>query len=456
MLRKQLLLGFNLFCVHVLFGQIWHNIEQNPQFDEPDCTVGTIDVIDENVVWVSKQKMNGNIQDLIVSVTFDGGNNWHPKSFQDDAEYWGISHFDAIDAQNAWTLMYNLSGLGAKCYRTQDAGNTWVNYCPYSSESFPNVIHFFNEEEGFTLGDPVDNIFEVYTTNNKGQTWSVVPPSNLPSPLQSEYGLAGSIGTYQHTIFCGTTKSRILKSSDKGVSWMAIDLSNTIGADKNITHIAMQNDLIAMIIFKNTNNGLNGIAYTNDGGNSWNITTPLGQYTGGLCSRNDIAYVPNTNRFFVTSAFGQCRGSAYTDDYGNNWTRVDSLNHFRTAWYNIQKGWSGSISQLVNGQIEGGVFRWVDTTSAVGNTLHSPDFVLAGKPNPTSDFYELSIHKELYRMPITWKLMNLQGQEIKSSHYPSFSGYFKENINLQAIEKGLYLLKIDIDRQSYILKVLKY
>lgn len=455
MLKKQLLLGLNLLCVHILFGQTWHPVEQNPQFDEADCTTGLIDVIDENIVWVYKHKMDGDPQNLAFSLTLDGGNTWTAKTFQDDADYWGFSHFDAVDAQNAWALMYNLSGLGAKCYRTQDGGNSWENYCPYSTESFPNVIHFFNEMEGLTLGDPVDNKFEVYTTNNKGQNWLAVPSSNLPMPYPNEYGLTGAIGTYQNTVFCGTSRSRILKSVDKGLSWVALDLSNTIGIDKNITRIAMQNDQIAMVVFQNTNNTLNGIAYTNDGGNTWTITTHLGQYTAGLCSRNDIEYVPNSNRFFVTNAFGPCKGSAYTDNYGATWTRVDSLPHFRTAWYNDKKGWSGSVSHEQNGQIQGGIYVWLDSTSTINNLNQVSSPAIKGQPNPSQDFYRVSITNIQDNAAILWKLTTLQGKEIDAKSYPSHSGDFSENIDLQTLEKGVYFLSIRINDTMYSLKFLK-
>lgn len=242
MLKNLFCFVLGIICCAKIEAQYWYQTQLPSVFQTENTAIKFIDIVNPNTIWVTAASEESNDNSpLSYAKTSNTGNTWESKSFSEDPVYWGIAHFDAINENHAWTLMFNKYGLGAKCYRTLNGGQDWEHHCPYGTQSFPNIIHFFDDQNGVTMGDPINNYFEIYTTNDQGQQWNAVTNANMPPKQNNEYGLTGSMSAYKDTIWFGTTESRILKSNDRGLSWTAIDLSNIIGPHQYITHLALEN-----------------------------------------------------------------------------------------------------------------------------------------------------------------------------------------------------------------------
>jgi hypothetical protein len=103
-----------------------------------------------------------------------------------------------------------------------NGGATWnqIAVSPiFDGNSFPNVVHFFDAQNGFAMGDPNGGYFELYTTNDFGATWNRVPSGNIPAPLGGEHRILNDFDAVGQTIWFGTNRGRVFKSTDGGATW---------------------------------------------------------------------------------------------------------------------------------------------------------------------------------------------------------------------------------------------
>ncbi len=112
--------------------------------------------VDDQVYWASRRDVTGTI------VTTDGGNTWTQSNFTDPKAF----PVYCIHAFNADVAFVTASTI----YKTTNRGTTWTAATGVftNSASFPNTIHFFDQNNGVAMGDPVDGYFEIYTTTNGG------------------------------------------------------------------------------------------------------------------------------------------------------------------------------------------------------------------------------------------------------------------------------------------------
>ena len=124
--------------------------------------------VDEQIYWAVRRDVPGTI------VTTDGGNTWAVNSFVDPKNF-GVSCVHAFNADIAFLVASTI-------FKTTDRGTTWSAATGVftNPSSFPNTIHFFDQNNGVAMGDPVDGYFEIYTTTNAGVNWVRVPSSNIP------------------------------------------------------------------------------------------------------------------------------------------------------------------------------------------------------------------------------------------------------------------------------------
>lgn len=135
----------------------------------------------------------------------------------------------AISDSIAWVPLYGSNG-GGMIAKTEDGGKSWTqvttsNQFDASKGGFPNVVHFWDKNNGFAMGDPTgtdtdtDTYFEIYTTTDGGANWTRVDKSKIPTPLEDEYGVIGYYTTINDTVWFSTYKGRIYRSVDKGYNW---------------------------------------------------------------------------------------------------------------------------------------------------------------------------------------------------------------------------------------------
>ncbi len=117
-----------------------------------------ISIVSDSIAWASAVDGTTGAGIKEFTRTSDGGNLWTP-GIMNMAGSLAPATIIAMDANTAWVGMYPTSGAGGKIYKTTDGGATWVQYGStlfVNSASFLNVLHFFNANEGFCMGDPVE------------------------------------------------------------------------------------------------------------------------------------------------------------------------------------------------------------------------------------------------------------------------------------------------------------
>jgi len=311
-----------------------------------------------------------NIQEF--TKTTDGGNTWVSSTINIGNSALGISMIHALDANTAWLAAFpNAGGQTGGIWKTTNGGATWnrQNSATFNNAaSFTNVIHFWDANNGFCQGDPINGDFELYTTSDGGANWIAVPGANIPNPLNgNEFGYTRQIDVIGDDVWFSTSVGRIYHSTDRGLNWT---VAQTPVADFGGGVVSGTS---ANFSFGTTSNGLivdnNAVVYkTTNGGNTWSTVT-----TTGTVLSNSLCFVEGTNTVFSTGA-----GSSYSQDGGVNWTTIDTEQHLYVEFLNISIGWSGWFNDA-NNPAQDGMWKWNNLSSALNADFQgTPSIVCTG------------------------------------------------------------------------------
>lgn len=317
-----------------------------------------ISVVDTNTVWATAYdgaNTSNYIQEF--TKTTNGGTTWTPYVISGYTGY-GLSMICGVDGNNAWIPAFNATSGGGVILRTSNGGTTWnaqTTATFTAPNGFPNVVHFWDANNGFCMGDPNDGYFEIYTTTDGGTTWNRVPSGNIPTPASGEYGVTGFYSVIGSTIWFSTNKSHIFKSTDYGYTWTSTTTPATSGVQFSVKFRSLNDGIIRMTESPYT-------AYvTHDGGTTWNPITFFGNWY-----YNDYCYVPGTTSTWVSvgaDATTPFMGISYSTDDGVNWTdftSMDTTQHLAVAFADYKTGWSGTFNNYGND----GIFKYYGSTFA--------------------------------------------------------------------------------------------
>lgn len=270
--------------------------------------INGISVVNDNVVWV-KDQLNTSI-----SITTDGGATWVTKPFP-VAMKGKVGGFSAVSSTTAYLILSMASTPYVQgVYKTTDSGNSWEKQTTgfNASSAFPDIVHFWNENDGVAMGDP-DSNFEIYTTNNGGVQWNLVSPANIPlSTNEWSYNANGAYKVVGNSIYFQTSTGRIFKSANKGLQWTVITTPITSGDKMSFDFKDDNNGLLSNYV---TSTGLYSLYSTNSGGASWTkieSTSPI----------SDLKYIPSKSIYISTNSNN---GLEYSSDNGLTWTAHSSF-----------------------------------------------------------------------------------------------------------------------------------
>ena len=285
-----------------------------------------------------------------ITITHDGGKTWHFQTIAalEDNYDWGVA---ATDANTVHVIGWNYKKGGGNVFRSTDGGITWEREGANTytdAASFPDAIKFFDPQNGVIFGDPQNGYYEIYTTSDGGNNWTRVPSTNIPAPLEREYGMPYSTDIYNNTIWTVTpvfdstgnvAGGRLLQSDDKGLNWFVKNSSMTHnGSDVSLK---FRNKLVGL--YKS-----NGILYrTTDGGTTWNLVN----YSGRWFSF-DLDNIPGLRGAWISTGGGLLsvyssiggNGSSISYDDGNSWVTLDTLNHTCVDMTSPVHGYSGGFT----------------------------------------------------------------------------------------------------------------
>ncbi|TGE20208.1 T9SS type A sorting domain-containing protein [Hymenobacter elongatus] len=347
--------------------------------------------VSDQVAWQILQEGAAGSAATNLSKTSNGGATWVFNSIIGAPNYEAAS-IHGINGTTAYVAQYFGSG-GGEILKTVDGGVTWTKttnatHFPAAAGGFANWVYFFDANNGVTLGDPTNGSFEVLTTSNGGTIWTRVPAANLPTPLDAEeYGLVGSYTAIGNTIWAGTSHgsspARILKSTNRGLTWTASAPTPLLGA---VSNIAMT-DANKGIAF---NSG--DLVATTDGGATWKTVSYKGNF-----NHFDISALPGTNAIVSvgssvpTAQTAADYGSSYSVDNGATWIDIDR-GQYRSSVDFISRtvGYAGAQTDA-NGA--GGVYKATATTVVLGNRNAELQKEISVYPNPSaSGVFQLKLN----------------------------------------------------------------
>ena len=214
-------------------------------------------------------------------------------------------------------LSLNSGTYNKGIYKTINSGDSWVQqptgFNPNST--FPDVLYFWNENEGVAIGDAYPNEnFEIYTTSNGGLQWNIIPIANMPSGnYEWTYNDNMHSKVLGNSFFFQTSSGRIFKSMNKGLTWSVI---NTPMKDLNFSFdFKDENNGLLTYSQESESNETVGLYSTTDGGLNWTLIDSEN-------SIGDLKYMPTENVYFLTHFW---YGLSYSANNGQTWTQHPSL-----------------------------------------------------------------------------------------------------------------------------------
>jgi len=311
--------------------------------------------VDSNLVWATAYDgvtTTNYIQEF--TKTVDGGTTWTPGVINNCTGLEPGMIF-ALSSDTAYVPMYKQSGSNPQgIYVTRNGGTTWTRQTTATfsnAASFPNVVHFFNKNDGFCMGDPINGEFEIYTTTNGGNTWTAVAAGNIANPVTGEFGIVGYYSAVGNKAWFGTNLGRVYRSNDKGLHW---DAAATTLGDVYVD-VKFKDDLSG-IAFNKSEGTTGEMSETSDGGLTW---TQL-SYSGSAGTA-DYCYVPGTENTWVStesnSAFQV--GAFYSFDGGHSWAQfmgTETAQFLACDFVSNSCGWAGGFN---TSSTEGGMNKYV-------------------------------------------------------------------------------------------------
>jgi photosystem II stability/assembly factor-like uncharacterized protein len=197
--------------------------------------------------------------------------------------------FRAVVAFSAEEAFLMSSGKGdlSRIYHTSDAGKSWsLQLTNNNPNGFFDSMAFWDSKHGVVFGDPIPDEsgklkFELLLTDDGGQNWHSVLPASLPPAKEGEGGFAASNSCLalqgDHIWFAtGGSVARVFHSVDRGQTWQVVDTFIIHGSDSSgIFSIAFRDPLNGAIAggdYKHPNQDGPDLAFTKDGGKTWELS----------------------------------------------------------------------------------------------------------------------------------------------------------------------------------------
>ena len=260
--------------------------------------------------------------------TADGGATWQRLTIP-DAEKLDFRDIDAVSVDTAYALSIG-SGESSRIYKTSDAGKTWtLQFTNTDPKAFFDAMAFWDAERGLAFSDSVDGQLVILRTQNGGRAWTRVPPAGLPPALENEGAFAASgtnVAVYgRDRVWIGTSRSRVLRSTDGGRSWSATPTPVATGPSTGIFSIAFRDAQHGIVVggdYRKEAEAADNAAVTSDGGRTWQAVKGLSGF------RSVVAYLPGASPPTLI-ALGPQGADQSTDD-GRTWTPVTGATGLHT------------------------------------------------------------------------------------------------------------------------------
>jgi len=256
--------------------------------------------------------------------TADGGRTWQ-KLAVPGAEKLDFRDVDAIGERAAYILSIG-TGESSRIYKTIDGGAHWaLQFANADPKVFLDAMTFRDARHGIAFSDSVDGRFVVLATSN-GRTWERIPADRLPTALPGEGAFAASgtnIAMAAGRIWIGTTRGRVLRSTDDGKTWSIATTGLATGQSAGIFSIAFRDALHGVVVggdYRKESEAVDNVAWTSDGGTTWSLVKDHG--LSGF--RSGVAFVPGASKSRTALLAVGPTGADYSGDDGRTWTAIEA------------------------------------------------------------------------------------------------------------------------------------
>ena len=309
-----ILMAIVLVAVPV-FSQKYNSVEVETVLPlNKEILCHSIYAINENTVWA----------DFASEIwrSLDGGKSWGQITSPDPVRW------TSLRPLNTDTAFY--SAIYSGFYKTTNGGVSWEDM--NKEENHPNHFHFFDINEGVIveckLKTPyvlsgIEDTARIWKTFDGGYTWIEVQepdrPAFLPGEVWAHYANNMNRQTIGDTIFFGTSKGRVFRSSDRGNTWEAFYTG--LGEGQFIISMAHHGTNNMMVMSDGGDLGHSyKSSFTNDGGQSW-TTNDLESGSSG------VAAIPGQDSSFLLlkGVYNLRTGLFITDDGGNTFSELQEL-----------------------------------------------------------------------------------------------------------------------------------
>jgi PKD repeat protein len=426
-------------------------IKQNSGFATASHGIDQIFIVNPYIVWAKAYDGSGGaatIQEF--TRTTNGGLTWTPGTitFTNSTTY-GIANLFPFNDTVCIAAMYpSTAANGGVIVKTIDGGLTWsiLPNSPSYSTSWLNLVYFFNQNEGLCMGDPTSTTagskYLIYTTSDGGNTWTQTPNANIPGCTASETGIVNLCDGAGGSFWFGTTKGRVYKTTDKGLTWTVTVTG--LGTSAAVTPRFKDANVGFAIGDNYTTAAYIGIKKTIDGGATWTALTPSGFYV----KSPNLDYVPGTTSMWVDGSAGPSHGSAYSLDDCATFLDIDTgatdiatsalVQYTYVSFYDDQTGWAGGFNVS---STDGGIYKWDSSilTSIPKTNTEITDEIRV-YPNPTQDMINIEF-SVVPNKKVVVNLYNILGENVLSKEITSNTNVAQ--LNLAGNKSGIYLLTID-------------
>lgn len=342
-----------VFVAVVALGAQWPDYTWQPQTSGVAARLRGVSTVSARVVWASGA--NGTLLR-----TLNGGGLWSKLPAPAGAEQLDFRDIDAFSDQVAYTLSIG-SGETSRIYKTINGGTTWtLQFANTDPKVFLDAMAFWDAGRGVAVSDSVDGRLVILRTVNGGQSWDRVPQSGLPPALPGEGAFAASgtnvaVAGRDH-VWIGTTASRVLRSSDGGLTWTVADTPITTGNATGIFSVAFLDAQHGVVVggdYSKESQVGNNAAYTTDGGATWNLTK------SPMAFRSVVRPVPTARAFMAVGP----SGADWSGDEGRTWIPMAIDADAGRGFDSLSIGPAGGLAvQWVTGS-DGRIARVVPTRS---------------------------------------------------------------------------------------------
>jgi hypothetical protein len=390
--------------------------------------------VDANTVWIAAYDGSGGgakVHDF--SKTTDGGTTWTPGVVTTPTNYeW--SNISAISGTTAWGCFYDATAGGGGIFKTTDGGATWTaQTVGFTTASFPDIVHFWDANNGIAIGDPAGGYFEIYTTTNGGTTWTRTATGSIPAPLSGEYGIVNLYSVLGNTVWFGTNTGRMYKSVDKGLNW-TVSVVSTVTTDV-VTDVSFRTAQEGIATVVDAGGTVFSPYKSTDGGATWSFLT----VTSGTFFTSDLEAIPNSSAYVSTGANTTVStGSSYSVDGGATWVTIDTaIQHTAQGWVNGSTGWCGGFNTSATAD---GIYKYSGATLGVP-ALTRDNARMRLYPNPSSGQFTVQIGgaepKDAY---VT--VVDIVGSVVYESTISNRSTVIQKPFDLTGISPGVYFVNV--------------